>query len=29
VAALDGASGRVYWQRDIQEILFLANNVQV
>jgi outer membrane protein assembly factor BamB len=29
VAALDGASGRVYWQRDIQEILFVANNVQV
>jgi outer membrane protein assembly factor BamB len=29
VAALDGATGRVYWQRDIQEILFLANNAQV
>lgn len=29
VAALDGATGRVYWQRDIQEILFLVNSVQV
>jgi outer membrane protein assembly factor BamB len=29
VAALDGASGRVYWQRDIQEITFLINTVPV
>lgn len=29
VAALDDASGKVYWQRDIQEILFLVNNAQV
>lgn len=29
VAALDATTGRVYWQRDIQEILFLVNNVRV
>ncbi len=29
VAALDGTNGKVYWQRDIQEILFLARNAQV
>jgi outer membrane protein assembly factor BamB len=29
VAALDATTGRVYWQRDVQEILFLVNSVQV
>lgn len=29
VAALDATTGRVYWQRDIQHIQYLANNVQV